>query len=167
VVDNNGPRLALYRALDTSAASRRWPQATPQQATFADLDLPSCLAAYLDALLARVADSVAPLASLLAVTGSGARGQYQHGWSDLDVLAVTGPDKLGRLRMVLAELAGQLGGVKVGFTVVSEAECAAGAVTPRLLHTLALIGAGHLPALWHDGTLACRVPIRKPTRSPA
>jgi cytidylate kinase len=158
VIDNNGPRLALYRALDTIAASRRWPQATPRQASVAGLGLPPCLAAYLDALLARVADPAAPLVSLLAVTGSGARGEYQHGWSDLDVLAVGGQDKLGRLRAVLAELAGQLGGVKLGFTVVSEAECAAGAVTPRLLHTLALIGAGHLPVLWCDGSLTLPCP---------
>jgi cytidylate kinase len=152
VIDNNGPRLALYRALDTIATSRRWPQARPRQATVADLALPSCLAAYLDALLARVADPAAPLVSLIAVTGSGARGQYQHGWSDLDVLAVAGHDKLSRLRTILAELTGHLNGVKLGFTVVSEAECAAGAVTPRLLHTVALIGAGHLPVLWHDST---------------
>jgi hypothetical protein len=49
VIDNNGPRLALYRALDTIAASRRWPQTTPQQATIAGLGLPSRLAAYMDA----------------------------------------------------------------------------------------------------------------------
>jgi hypothetical protein len=158
VIDNNGPRLALYRALDTIAASRRWPQTTPQQATIAGLGLPSRLAAYMDALLARVGDPAAPLVSLLAVTGSGARGKYQHGWSDLDVLAVAGQDKLSRLREVLAELNGQLSGVKLGFTVVSEAECAAGAVTPRLLHTLALIGAGHLPVLWPDGSLALPCP---------
>lgn len=153
VVVDNGPRLILYRALDTIAVGRRWPQVTPQHATVANLALPSRLAAYLDALLPMVADPAAPLVSLLAVTGSGARGQYQHGWSDLDVLAVAGHDKLSHLRTVLAELAGQLNGVKLGFTVVSEAECAAGAVTPRLLHTLALIGSGHLPVLWHDGTL--------------
>ena len=95
------------------------------------------------------------------MTGSGARGEYQHGWSDLDVLAVAGPDKLSLLRDVLAELAGQLSGVKLGFTVVSEAECAAGAVTPRLLHTLALIGAGQLPVLWCDGSLALPCPDRE------
>jgi len=158
VIDNNGPRLALYRALDKIAASKCWPPAMPQRITVADLGLPSRLAAYLDALLARVADPAAPLASLLAVTGSGARGKYQQGWSDLDVLAVAEQDRLSRLRAVLAELAGRLGGVKLGFTILSEAECAAGAVTPRLLHTLALIGTGRLPVLWCAATLTLPCP---------
>jgi hypothetical protein len=157
VIDNNGPRLALYRALD-KIASERWPPATPQRAAVADLELPSRLAAYVDALLARVADPAAPLVSLLAVTGSGARGKYQQGWSDLDVLAVAEQDTLSRLRAVLAELAGRLGGVKLGFTIVSEAECATAAVSPRLLHTLALIGAGRLPVLWCADTLTLPCP---------
>jgi hypothetical protein len=107
-----------HHVTDMFATCRRWPQTTPQQATIAGLGLPSRLAAYMDALLARVGDPAAPLVSLLAVTGSGARGKYQHGWSDLDVLAVAGQDKLSRLREVLAELNGQLSGVKLGFTVV-------------------------------------------------
>jgi hypothetical protein len=157
VIDNNGPRLALYRALD-KIASERWPPATPQRAAVADLGLPSRLAAFVDALLARVADPAAPLVSLLAVTGSGGRGKYQQGWSDLDVLAVAEQDTLSRLRAVLAELAGRLGGVKLGFTIVSEAECATAAVSPRLLHTLALIGARRLPVLWCADTLTLPCP---------
>jgi cytidylate kinase len=158
VIGNNGSRLALYRALDRIAAGHRWPQTAPHRATVADLRLPPRLAGYLDALLTRVADPSAPLVSLLAVTGSGARGKYQQGWSDLDVLAVAGQDNLSHLRAVLAELAGRLGGVKLGFTIVSAAECAAGAVTPRLLHTLALIGAGRLPVLWHARSLTLPCP---------
>jgi cytidylate kinase len=158
VIGNNGPRLALYRALDRIAAGHRWPQTAPHLATVADLRLPPRLAGYLDALLARVADPSAPLVSLLAVTGSGARGKYQQGWSDLDVLVVAGQNNLSHLRAVLADLAGRLGGVKLGFTIVSAAECAAGAVTPRLLHTLALIGAGRLPVLWHAPTLTLPCP---------
>jgi hypothetical protein len=108
--------------------------------------------------LARVAGPAAPLVSPLAVTGSGARGKYQQGWSDLDVLAVAGHYALSRLRAVLAELAGRLGGVKLGFTIVSEAECATGAVSPRLLHTLAMIGAGRVPVLWCADTLTLPCP---------
>lgn len=157
-VGNDGPRLALYRALDKIATSNRWPQAAPRLIAAADLGLPSRLAAYLDALLGRVADPVAPLASLLTVTGSGARGKYQHGWSDLDVLAVAEQDTLSSLRAVLRDLAGQLGEVKLGFTILTAAECAAGVVTPRLLHTLALIGAGHLPVLWCADSLTLPCP---------
>lgn len=158
VIGNNGPRLVLYLALDTIAAGGRWPRAVPHVISVTGLGLPSRLAAYLDALLSQVADPAAPLVSLLAVTGSGARGKYQQGWSDLDVLAVAEQDNLDRLRAVLAELAGQLGGVKLGFTIVSAAECVAGAVTPRLLHTLALIGTGRLPVLWHADSLTLPCP---------
>lgn len=158
VIGNNGARLALYHALDQIAASTLWPSAVPQRTTVAGLGLPSRLTAYVDALLARTADPAMPLVALLAVTGSGARGKYQHGWSDLDVLAVAEQDSLSRLRTVLAELAGQLSGIKLGFTIVSAAECAAGAVTPRLLHTFALIGAGQLPVLWLSSTLTLPYP---------
>jgi hypothetical protein len=158
VIGTNGEHLALYRALDQVASRERWPSARPKQTAVATLGLPSCLAAYVDALLARVADPAAPLVSLLAVTGSAARGKYQHGWSDLDVLAVAEQDCLCHLRTVLAELASQLGGVKLGFTVVSAAECAAGAVSPRLLHTLAAIGAGQLPVLWCASALTLPCP---------
>lgn len=161
VIDNNGPRLALYRSLDSVAASDRWRRAVPLLIAVADLGLPSHLAAYLDALLARVADPARPLTSLLAVTGSGARGKYQHGWSDLDVLAVAEQDELGRLRAVLGELAGQLSGVKLGFTILSAAEYAAGAVTPRLLHIFRLIGTGVLPVLWCADSTALPCPGRE------
>ena len=158
VIDNNGPRLALYRTLDSIAVSNRWQQPVPRRIAVADLGLPSRLADYLDALLARVAGPEEPMASLLAVTGSGARGKYQHGWSDLDVLAVAEQDMLSSLRAALAELAEQLGGVKLGFTILSAAECAAGAVTPRLLHTFRLIGSGVLPVLWHAENVALPCP---------
>jgi hypothetical protein len=148
VVDNNGPRVALYRALDHIAVSKCWSAAEPQRATVSDLGLPAHLAGYLDALLMRVTDPAEPLVSLLAVTGSGARGKYQHGWSDLDVLAVAELGELTDLQAALGQVADQLGGVKLGFTVLSAAECSSGVVTPRLLHTLALIGAGRLPVLW-------------------
>jgi len=148
VIGNDGPRLSLYRALDRLATARRWLPGVPRWAAVADLRLPSGLAGYLDALLVRAADPAAPLVSLLAVTGSGARGKYQEGWSDLDVLAVAEAASLSALRAVLADLAGQLGDVRLGFTIVSADECAAGAITPRLLHTLAQIGCGQLPVLW-------------------
>ena len=158
VVDNNGPRVALYHALDQIAASKSWPPVEAKRVRVADLGLPVHLAGYLDALLLRVADPAEPLVSLLAVTGSGARGKYQHGWSDLDVLAVAEFGRLADLRIALNELADQLVGVKLGFTLLSEAECAAGAVTPRLLHTLTLIGTGRLPVLWCTERLTLAAP---------
>ena len=122
------------------------------------MDCPSTWPGYLDALLRQVADPAAPLVSLLTVTGSGARGKYQHGWSDLDVLAIAEQHNLDRLRTALGQLARQLGGVKLGFTVVSAAEIAAGAITPRLLHTLTLISTGRLPVLWSADSLTLPCP---------
>lgn len=150
VIDNNGPVIALYHALDRIAAGGRWPQAAVRLCAVADLGLPAHLAAYAGGLLERLAAPGAPLTSLLAVTGSGGRGKYQEGWSDLDVLAVAEAASLPEIRSALGDLAGSLRGVKLGFTVVSAAECQAGALTPRLLHTLALIGTGRQPALWYD-----------------
>jgi hypothetical protein len=68
---------------------------------------------------------------MLAVTGSSGRSKYQQGWSDLDVLLVADADRLTELRATLAELAVELRGVKLGPTVVSEAECRTGALAPR------------------------------------
>jgi hypothetical protein len=150
VIDNNGPVIALYHALDRVAAGGRWPQAAVRQCEAAALGLPAHLTAYADELVRRLADPGSPLTSLLAVTGSGGRGKYQEGWSDLDVLAVAETASLPAIRAALGDLAGSLRGVKLGFTVVSAAECQAGALTPRLLHTLALIGTGRQPALWCD-----------------
>jgi hypothetical protein len=148
VVDNNGPRTALYHALDRLVVDDRWPLATPRLTTVAGLNLPAHLASYLEALIDRSTAGPLPLAVLLAVTGSGGRGKYQEGWSDLDVLLVAGADRIPELRATLADLAADLEGVKLGLTVLSDAECRAGALTPRLLHTLALIGSGQLPVLW-------------------
>ncbi|MFJ3724374.1 nucleotidyltransferase domain-containing protein [Streptomyces sp. NPDC090045] len=96
--------------------------------------------------------------ALLAVTGSGARGKYQHGWSDLDVFVVADASSLDGIRQVLAELEAELGGVKLGITVLTRAECRAGAVTSRLLHVLALIGSGALVPLWSAPGMALPAP---------
>jgi len=148
VLDNSGSRLALYHALDRLAADLRWPTARPRHTRVADLRLPAHLTDYLDSLLARLTGADPPPITLLAVTGSGARGKYEHGWSDLDVLILADIGQLPTLRDTLAHVAGVLRGVKLGCTVISQAECRAGALTPRLLHTLRLIAAGQLPVLY-------------------
>jgi hypothetical protein len=153
VIDNNGTRAAIYYALDRLVADHRWHLTTPRLITVGGLSLPAHLATYVETLLDRTTTGLRPLASLVAVTGSGGRGKYQEGWSDLDVLLVAGVDCLTELRDVLAGLATHLEGVKLGLTVVSEAECRAGVLTPRLLHTLVLIGSGQLPVLWRTDHL--------------
>ncbi|MEY9839382.1 nucleotidyltransferase domain-containing protein [Streptacidiphilus sp. EB103A] len=158
VLDNNGSRLALERALDRIALDVSWPTVAPATTPVNSLGLPVKLEAYLAALLERTTGTRDPLIDLLAVTGSGARGKYQHGWSDLDIFVMAEPERTGELRNVLAELESELGAVKLGLTVLSQAECRAGAVTSRLLHVLALLGSGLLLPLWASPGLTIPAP---------
>ncbi|MFD0343430.1 nucleotidyltransferase domain-containing protein [Streptomyces sp. NPDC127117] len=157
VIDNDGPRLMLERRLDRMALDRRWPEHQPSTMPVNALGLPVHLESYLSEFLDRTT-GLRPLIDLLAVTGSGARGKYQHGWSDLDVLVVADASSLGEMRQILADLEAELGGVKLGMTVLTRAECRAGAVTSRLLHVLALIGSGALVPLWATPGLALPAP---------
>ncbi|MEU5137489.1 nucleotidyltransferase domain-containing protein [Streptomyces californicus] len=158
VVDNNGCRLALERALDRIVLDAAWPRTVPATVPVNSLGLPVALEAFLAALLERTAASSEPVIDLLAVTGSGARGKYQHGWSDLDVFVIAEPDRTRELAKALEEVHGDLGDVKLGLTVLSRAECQAGAVTSRLLHVLTLLGTGALLPLWARPGLTIPVP---------
>ena len=142
VIGNNGSRLALHRCLDVIALHDRWPRPALRTAPVNSLGLPVHLESYLSGLL----DRIEPHVDLVAVTGSGARGKYQHGWSDLDVFVVA--NALAPIKVALGELSEELGGVKLGLTIVSRAECHAGAVSSRILHVLALLGAGDVVPLW-------------------
>ncbi|WP_405856050.1 nucleotidyltransferase domain-containing protein [Streptomyces sp. NBC_00090] len=157
VIGNDGPRLRLERRLDRIALERRWPEHEPSTMPVNALGLPVHLESYLAEFLDRTT-GMRPLIDLLAVTGSGARGKYQHGWSDLDILVVADASTLDEMREILAELEAELGGVKLGMTVLTRAECRAGAVTSRLLHVLALIGSGALVPLWSTPGLALPAP---------
>ncbi|MFJ4908828.1 nucleotidyltransferase domain-containing protein [Streptomyces sp. NPDC093249] len=157
VIGNDGPRLRLERRLDRIALDRRWPEHQPSTMPVNALGLPVHLESYLAEFLDRTA-GMRPLIDLLAVTGSGARGKYQHGWSDLDVLVVADASALDEMREILAELEAELGGVKLGMTVLTRAECRTGAVTSRLLHVLALIGSGALVPLWATPGLTLPAP---------
>ncbi|MBT2470500.1 nucleotidyltransferase domain-containing protein [Streptomyces sp. ISL-66] len=157
VIGNDGPRLELERRLDRIALDRRWPEHQPSTMPVNALGLPVHLESYLAAFLDRTTGA-RPLIELLAVTGSGARGKYQHGWSDLDVFVVADASSLDGMRQILAELEAELGGVKLGLTVLTRAECRAGAVTSRLLHVLALIGSGALVPLWSAPGLTLPAP---------
>lgn len=157
VIDNRGSRLQLERALDRLVLSARWPARRPDTVPLNTLGLPVHLEAYLSAVLDRMTGAQ-PLIDLLAVTGSGARGEYQHGWSDLDVFVIAAPEALPGMARILADLEGRLDGVKLGLTVLTPGECATGAVSSRLLHVLALLGTGILPALWCRPGLTLPVP---------
>ncbi|GGV94065.1 hypothetical protein GCM10015535_58520 [Streptomyces gelaticus] len=157
VIDNDGTRLALERRLDRIALAQRWLLRRPVTAPVNSLGLPVRLEAYLSSLLDRIGQEPG-LIDLLVVTGSGARGKYQHGWSDLDVFAIAEHGNLPAFRKILAGLEEDLGGVKLGLTVLSRDECRTGAVTSRLLHVLTLIGTGSLTPLWCSADLDLPAP---------
>ncbi|MFY4719384.1 nucleotidyltransferase domain-containing protein [Streptomyces sp. LaBMicrA B280] len=158
VIDNNGNRLRLERRLDAIALADRWPLREPVCVPVNTLGLPVHLESYLSELLDRTTVRQPPVIDLLAVTGSGARGKYQHGWSDLDVFVIAEQDGIGGLRQALGALETGLGGVKLGLTVLTRDECRAAAVTSRLLHVLRLIGSGALVPLWCRPGLTLPVP---------
>jgi predicted nucleotidyltransferase len=157
VINNGGTRLALARQLDVLATGLARPHQVLRAVPVNTLGLPVHLESYLAKLVKATAESVAGV-DLLAVTGSGARGKYQHGWSDLDVLVIAATACLTRIRQVLAEVAGDLDGVKLGVTLITPAECAAGAVTPRVLHVLRTMCAGEIAPLWTRPGLTLAAP---------
>ena len=157
VISNEGTRLSLARQLDVLSARLGQPGHPPRTVPVNSLGLPVHLESYLTRLISTVSDSV-PGMDLVAVTGSGARGKCQHGWRDLDVFVIAATSCLPGLRHVLAEVASDLDGVKLGITLITRAECAACVVTPRVLHVLrSLREGGDRPALGparHDLDLA-------------
>jgi cytidylate kinase len=159
VIVNNRDRLSLYRRLDSLVYSAAWPEQRPAVAPVNTLGLPVHLEAYLAAVADRLAGDP-PLIDLIAVTGSGARGKYQHGWSDLDILIIAPAANLPLLRDVLTGLRADLEEVKLGVTLLTAAECAAAMVSPRVLHVLAQIGSGDIACLWCRSGLALPVPDR-------
>ncbi|MFD8634693.1 nucleotidyltransferase domain-containing protein [Streptomyces sp. NPDC059533] len=148
VIDNSGTRLHLERCLDALVLDRHWPARQPETQPVSRLGLPNSLESYLHKLLDRTTGGADPVVDLLAVTGSAAKGRYESGWSDLDVLVVSDNARLDALADVLDELRADLEGVKLGVSVVTLAECRTGTVSTRLQHVLAQIGAGDITPLW-------------------
>jgi cytidylate kinase len=159
VIVNNRDRLSLCRRLDRLVYSSAWPEHRPAVAPLNTLGLPVHLEIYLAAVTDRLAGDP-PLADLIAVTGSGARGKYQHGWSDLDILIIAPIANLPLLHDVLNDLRADLEEVKLGVTLLTAAECAAAMVSPRVLHVLAQIGSGDIACLWCRTGLTLPVPGR-------
>ncbi|GAA2216486.1 hypothetical protein GCM10009850_119550 [Nonomuraea monospora] len=150
VVANDGPLYALQHQLDRLVRQRAqaWPLTAPRRTPLADLALPEPLTAFLRQLTGDLTRP-RPLVDLIAVTGSAARGGYTVNWSDLDVLLLAEQPLVPASAEAVARHEGLLGGVKLGLTLISAAECRAGVLPSRLLHTLASIAAGTTAVLWH------------------
>jgi hypothetical protein len=157
MITNNGSLLSFQHRLDRLVYGLTWPRRRPVMMPVNTLGLPvhleSCLIALVDKVAVRP-----PLADLVAVTGSGARGKYQHGWSDLDVLVIADTENLAALRHALAYLRKEMRGVKLGVTLVSIGECVSGLVSPRVLHVLTQIGTGDIACQWCRPGLVLPVP---------
>jgi hypothetical protein len=148
VVDNNGTRYALHHRLDRLVRERSWPLVSPRLTSIDTLGLPNHLTGFLEALTGELTPA---LVDLVAVTGSASRGGYLGGWSDLDILLLAdGEPDTAVIGDVVARHEPRLEGVKLGLTLISTAECRAGVLPSRLLHTLASITAGTTPVLWHS-----------------
>jgi hypothetical protein len=148
VVDNNGAAIELKHNLDRVVRTRMWPTRQPVTTTVPALGLPGHLSRYLDRMLQLLADPSDPVISLLAITGSGSRGKYQQGWSDLDVFAIADTGRIPEVRTALNTISRDLESVKLGFTVITLDECRAGTLTSRLTHVVASIANGTNPVLW-------------------
>ncbi|QSB14179.1 nucleotidyltransferase domain-containing protein [Natronosporangium hydrolyticum] len=147
VLRNDRSALHLYHALDRFAVSLRQPGKSPQARPTTQLAAPPQVTTHLERLVQDLTTRATTL-EMIAVTGSGGRGKYQHGWSDLDILIVAGDEAMPAIGDALANLRRGVNGVKLGLTVVTRQECLAGALTPRLIHTLRQLGTGALGVQW-------------------
>ncbi|MEU9836997.1 hypothetical protein AB0D67_36135 [Streptosporangium sp. NPDC048047] len=157
VIDNNRSAVDLGHTLDRLIRGRFWPALRPRVVVPADLGLPEHLTEFLDRMLEMLTHPDSGV-DLVAVTGSGARGEYRDGWSDLDVLIIAAPAALPRISDALRAGRNRLGNVKLGLTVITLGECRTGALTSRLLYTVAAIASGALPALWASPKLLLPAP---------
>ncbi|WP_433501729.1 nucleotidyltransferase domain-containing protein (plasmid) [Sphaerimonospora sp. CA-214678] len=147
VIGNDRSRTELFHALDLMVRRRLWPDRSPRRIIVPDLGLPAHLAGFLDSMLAALT-SPAPYVQMIAVTGSGGRGEFRSGWSDLDVLLVADPAATPRIAAALRQERDRLDGVKLGLSVITPGEIRAGALTSRLLYAITSITAGEVPVLW-------------------
>jgi hypothetical protein len=157
VLGNEQGLLTLYRSLDRLVRQMQWPQRRPSVIPAGMLGLPVHLESFLNGFTDRLTVGV-PGVDLIAVTGSGARGKYQHGWSDLDVLVIAPTAAIPAVQDALEELRAELAGVKLGITGLTAAECKTGMVTPRLLHILAQLGRSDIGCLWCRPGMTLPVP---------
>lgn len=147
VIDNDRSGTELGHALDRLVRDRLWAVRPPRVIPAAELGLPDHLTGFLAGMLETLTGQDVCV-DLVAVTGSGARGKYLSGWSDLDVLIVADPAALPWIGSALRAARDRLDGVKLGITVITAGECQTGALTSRLLYTIASIANGTLPVLW-------------------
>lgn len=155
VIDNGGTVLDLRHAVDRVAYALRWPPARPIVRSVEQLGMPAPIESLMISMIGDLVNSTAEI-DLIAVTGSGGRGKYQHGWSDVDVLVIAGPEATTALARAAGAMRYGLGAVKLGLTLIRLDECRAGALTPRLVHNLRQLATGELAAQW------CRPDLRLP-----
>jgi hypothetical protein len=143
VIDNDGPMILLRRQLDTLRTGLAWVRRVPRITPVAALQLPADVSAHVSDLVTRI--SSPGCADLVAVTGSGSRGKYRDGWSDIDILVIADLEHVPQIRLAATHTRDAMPGIKLGLTIVTLAECEAAAVTPRLIHVLRSESSGAAP----------------------
>lgn len=118
VIDNNCSGTELGHALDRLVRDRLWTLRPPRVVPVSELGLPDHLGDFVAGMLETLTGQ-ATCVDMVAVTGSGARGKYLAGWSDLDVLIVAEPTALPRIGSALRVARARLDGVKLGLTVIT------------------------------------------------
>lgn len=125
VLDNSGSLAALKLALPVLTPARTSPAPAAGWA-------PVTCRTWLEEVREHLVDDDT---ALLLATGSTGAATWLPGWSDADLLLVRDGFALPWLRSVPGALPDS-GGVKVGLTMLSTAELAAGRVPPRVVHAL-------------------------------
>lgn len=160
VVDNSGSLAALKLALPLlTAPCTTAPQAEVGVAC-ADRQRwePVTQARWLRAVTEQLVDEHTVL---LAATGGTGRARWRPDWSDLDLLLVRGHFPLSWLRTSRPGLVAP-NGVKVGLTLLTSGDLAAGRVPPRVVHALR-----QLAATGGEGELYRRGDYHPPIPTPA
>ncbi len=153
VIDNNRTLLHLRRQVEAMVGPD---MQSPRRMATNTLDLPAGLCDAVTTFVASLAGT--PGVDLVAVTGSGGRGKYQHDWSDIDVLVLAETYALDGVQIAAVHLREAAAPVKVGLTVATAMEARVGALTPRLVHILRELGTGALAAQFVRSSLRLPVP---------
>ncbi|MDM4722804.1 nucleotidyltransferase domain-containing protein [Micromonospora sp. WMMA1363] len=149
VIDNTGSLLGLKRAVAEMVHRASGDRHPPRRET----SVPSALQGFLDAYTAELVDDET---ALVAVTGSLAYGDWQPGWSDVDVLVVR--DTLP-VRWLASRSLPRTGpdGAKVALSAFTTDETRTGRLPPRLLYALRQIAHDGRGLLYHRPGLVLHV----------
>lgn len=147
-IDNNHSQAHLNMRI-AALVNRSQRRFRPQLVPVSDLTLPKAERETLTAWVSEFTDTAQGGGiDMIAVTGSVARNEFRHWWSDIDLLMVGQQSAHNRVADALQTLRTQLHPRKVGITFASPAEITIGLIPSQLIHTLRQLEAGTIGAQW-------------------